>query len=283
MSDKKLPTIFESETSNLVKEGEPTEVVKQVGNKKTFEFMKLGKIPLLIFIVVILFELVVGFKILQTPVPKIKLLEPISGGKIVLLSDKTDVPVGDEVSVDIKVSTGGHVTDGTDVVLNYDPKLLEVSDETFFTPGEIYVDYPVLTIDSKNGVIKLSGISSVDQSGFNGIGVFGTLSFKTKKSGNATISVIFKKDETTESNIIETQTTRDVLAGVYNLDLKIGSKDLEPKEISFTETCAQYTQICVDSSGKQGVQECQGGKLKDNVCSFDPQLTLNCTVCEINK
>lgn len=175
------------------------------------------------------------------------------------------------------------MTDGTDLVISYNPALLEAVESSLFTSGDIYTEYPIVTNDVKTGTIRISGISASDGEGFVGTGNFGTLLFKTKKNGNTTVTVVFKKGLTTDSNIIETKTNTDVLSGVYNLDLAIGSRNLNQQNISQLGSCEGFSQICRDSNGKQGVQLCQGGKWKDNACVWDPQLTISCGTCEINQ
>ncbi len=283
MSKEKLPEVYESDMSLS-----PAQISSPGGelpNSSFSRFLKHYKVWIVILVAVILFGLFVGMNILQTPFQssRIKVLEPVSGGKIVLIADKKNLPVGDTVKVTIKISTGGHTTDGMDVVLNYDPNLLETAGSSAFSEGEVYDEYPIVSDDAKVGIIEISGIAYPDKNGFNGTGTFGVLSFKTKKSGNATIAVNFEKGLTTDSNIIETKTTDDILTKVYNLDLQIGSRDLGQVTTATSDRCEGYSQICWDGAGGQGTQECQGGKKKDDVCIWDPNLTTACDTCEIKK
>lgn len=174
-----------------------------------------------ILAVVVLVELAWAATILLTPVSnKVEKFPKIEGGQITLIAPEKDYKLGDSIEVTVGVSTGESVTDGTDVVIKYDPKVLEASSGAF-EKGTIYSEYPNIKVDSQDGLIQLSGISSTAGQGFQGVGVFGRLNFKTKAQGSTTLSVDFVKNATHESNIVENQSGKDVLVGVSNLNLNI--------------------------------------------------------------
>lgn len=181
--------------------------------------------PKLIFIVlglIIAAEVIFAVRTLTKPLPSPPAkLQPISGGKVVLLSPSKSYKVGEAIRVTIRVATGGRATNGTDVVLNYDPKILEASTSGAIRPGKIYSDYPILTADQKTGTIRVSGTTSAGSKAFNGIGIFATLNLKAISAGDTTLRVDFQKDSTTDSNIVESSTTKDILEEVFNLDLKV--------------------------------------------------------------
>lgn len=146
---------------------------------------------------------------------------PLSGGKIILVSDNTSYKVGEEFLVNIRVDTGGYTTDGTDLVIKYDPTILESTSEKAFEKGPIYQDYPVINIDNQNGMIQVSGIASLNKTpyGFNGIDTFGILKMRAKKAGSGSLDITFAQGSTGDSNIIETSQSKDVLESVQNLKL----------------------------------------------------------------
>lgn len=239
----------------------------------------LPHLVILIFILVILGEIFFGLKDVVSPISGVTNHNPISGGTIVLHSEKTNYEVNEKIDVQVKVSTGGHSTDGVDLVLNYDPNYLELDRESFFKKGLIYPDYPF--VDVENNTISISAISSTGGGTFNGVGNFGTLEFRAKKAGNIKLSLEANKDSTSDTNITETGSALDILEAVSSLELSIGSsgnskKDAEPN------SCENYTQICTNDKGMQGTQECSKGGIKDNKCSFDPVLTESCSVCKVN-
>lgn len=179
------------------------------------------KIIYLILGVVILVEVFFGLKVLtrSTPPPPAK-LQPLSGAEIILVSPKKEYKVGDNIPVSVRVSTGGHPSDGTDLILRYDPTLVEATISAL-RRGRIYPEYPVTEVDSKSGVIRMSGIASTSVGGFNGVGVFATLNLKAKQAGKTTLMVDFKKGETTDTNVVEAKTATDLLEEVSDLELTI--------------------------------------------------------------
>ena len=86
--------------------------------------------------------------------------------------------------------------------------------------GKIYNEYPVNELDQKNGLITVSGISSLT-GGVIPNGVFGTILFQAKAAGNAKIFLEFTKNSTNDTNLTDSKTSTDVLEEVKNLDLKI--------------------------------------------------------------
>lgn len=232
----------------------------------------------IVLILVIAVELIIGGRALLTPPPQISKLQPVSDGQVVLASDVRSVSVGDEVEVMIKLYTGGHSTVGTDLVLKYDPAFLEASDN-FFEEGVAYPDYPGVASDKSSGELLISGVISPDKKGFNGFEEFGTVKLKALKNGKTQVKVEASNGSTTDSNIIEVASAKDVLAGAYSLDVYIGGGAPQSKSDS-KNTCSEFTQVCFDDRGKQGTQTCDGGKLNKAICQFDPDLTQSCTSCQ---
>lgn len=172
--------------------------------------------------VVVIVELILGLKTLLVPLPKFTSisLQPITGASIFLSADKPNIKLGETVPVKVRIWTGGRVTSGTDLVLRFDPKILEAS-STAFVRGKIYTDYPLISVDSKNGVIRVSGIASTAKQTFSGVGEFGMINFKARAAGQTTLAVDFKKGQTDDSNVISIKTNEDVLEKVKDLKLTI--------------------------------------------------------------
>ncbi|MBI2011134.1 hypothetical protein HYS91_00020 [Candidatus Daviesbacteria bacterium] len=132
---------------------------------------------------------------------------------------------GCDFSVNVNLNTNGAETDGTDVVLKYDPNQLSVNS---ITKGTIYSDYPQAQANSSTGTINISGIAQVDNP-FSGSGVFATINFKTNSNaaaGTTKVSFDFdpaNKEKTTDSNVVETGTVVDILNTVTDGTYTIGS------------------------------------------------------------
>lgn len=125
----------------------------------------------------------------------------------------------------INLDTQGAQTDGTDVILFYDPTRFNA---TSIATGTIYADYPSSNIDSVNGKITISGLASVS-SAFSGSGTFATVNFTvvdTAPTGATAVTFDFdpnNKTKTTDSNVVERGTVADTLSAVTNGNYVIGS------------------------------------------------------------
>lgn len=133
---------------------------------------------------------------------------------------------GCDVTFTIELDTQGSQTDGTDVILTYDPTKMSIT-QTDITNGKIYADYPGNSVDATAGKVSVSGIAQVSEA-FSGKGTFATLKFKVNSaaSGNATLKFDFdpsNKTNSTDSNVVERGTVADVLSSVTDGNYTIGS------------------------------------------------------------
>lgn len=180
------------------------------------------KYLLYVFIAVVVAEVVWGIQTLLAPVPVQKSEEPVqaAGPSLSLTASSEDIKPGENFSVTVGLQTEGRKTAGTDIVLKFDPRFLEAS-TSGFVRGDIYSDYPPVSIDNKAGVIKASGIISLDGKGFEGPGLFGSFPFKAKMAGQTVIQLDYIKDSYADSNIVEFGTNTDILERVGNLEINI--------------------------------------------------------------
>lgn len=241
-----------------------------------------GNLIKLIFIflaIVVILELLWVGRVLFTPTKKSKPdhIQQLGSGSIILVSDKASYQTDEIIPVQIKLSTGGREADSIDIILRFDPKILEASNSSF-EKGELYKDYPLIDISQNLGIIKISAVALPDTYGFNGVGIFGKINFRAQTGGQTKIITDFKKGSTTDSNLIEAGTTKDILKEVFDLDLAIGENPITEQRGGL-KVCGGYKQYCQDISGRIGMQFCQGGVLQNEVCIFDPILTESCTSC----
>lgn len=141
---------------------------------------------------------------------------------ISLTTNVTSVKVGDKFTISINLSSNKK-TDGTDLVIFYDPKVLSLDIPSGKNPlilGSIYKDYPLNALDARNGKITVSGITD-QKGGTLANGIFGSLEFTAKQVGKTTISLDFTPGKTTDSNVIENPTGKDILGSVNNLEINI--------------------------------------------------------------
>jgi hypothetical protein len=133
---------------------------------------------------------------------------------------------GCDVTFTIELDTQGAQTDGTDVILSYNPAVMTIA-QTDITNGKIYADYPGNSVDATAGKISVSGIAQVSEA-FSGKGTFATLKFKVNSaaSGNATLKFDFdpnNKTNSTDSNVVERGTVADVLSAVTDGSYTVGT------------------------------------------------------------
>lgn len=132
------------------------------------------------------------------------MLSPTTGDYT--FSPNTDYPVG------IVVDTAGKVVDGVDVVINFDPARVQVVG-TRVEPTTILEEYPLNKIDNTKGEIKFSALT------FNPkalAGVAGTFRFRPLARGEVNLTINFTPEATTDSNIAEHGTAKDILGKVLN-------------------------------------------------------------------
>lgn len=139
---------------------------------------------------------------------------------ISLQASKQEIKIGDKVILTINLDSDIY-SDGTDVVINYDPKLLRISKDTSPVDiGVVYKSFPQNKVDTTLGRIAVSGVTDKKE-GILAEGVFGTVEFTAKAPGKADIGIDFKPSNTTDSNIIKTGTGQDVLEKVENTQINI--------------------------------------------------------------
>lgn len=215
-----------------------------------------------------------NFKI---PAPGVNAL---TDATISLIPDKVSYKSGDLVAVKAKLFTGGYTTDSTDLVVKYDPAFLAPEEDTFFAlAGDLYSEYPAMQIDRQQGMIGISGITVPGKNSFSGAGIFATLYFTALKDGQTKVSVNFEKGATADSNVVLSGSTKDILGIVKDTDILISETDLQPPQKN-NQSCDNFTQGCLDSSGSSGTQKCTGGSIKNGSCGYDSEFTESCEPCQ---
>ncbi len=148
-----------------------------------------------------------------------------SGATLSISPLSNNVKQSCDVSIDINLDTGGFDTYGTDVVLLFNPAVLEA---ILVQNGSIYGNYPTALFDNVNGKIRISGLASIS-SPFNGAGKFATVNFKVRSDaqiGATPITFDFDPNnlpKTNDTNVVEKDTLQDRLASVVNGEFQIGS------------------------------------------------------------
>lgn len=194
-------------------------------NKVNNSFFTGPKIIFAILGLVILAEVIYAVKALNVPtIVSVQQTTTTSAqteipGRISLSAPKTSYKVADLIPVSIAIDIGPKEISGADVIVSFDPNVLEVVPNGI-TKGRIFNEYPLLAQDAKKGKVSVSGISTL-KNVFSGTGQFATINFKAKAPGKTSLVVNFQKGSTTESNLVEAASAKNILETVTNLDLEV--------------------------------------------------------------
>jgi hypothetical protein len=164
-----------------------------------------------------------------------------ANGSITLSPDAGTFNVGDAFDMQVLLDTGGHETDGVDLIVLYDPGVLAVQDTdpitgTQISAGSIYTNTWANTVVPSLGEIRYSADVGEDGSAFQGSGTLATITFTvTAAISNTAVEVYCQDGWTGESNIVESETITDVL-GYANIASfqTTGSPSRPMPSISFT-------------------------------------------------
>lgn len=170
------------------------------------------------------------------PLITMALDQQLIGASLKLDPNSAALNVGDNLQVKILLDTGGLETDGAEVFyLHYPQDILEVIDADAaksgvqILAGSLYPNTLSNIVLPSKGTIDFSQVTAGGQK-FKGSGVLATVNFKAKKSGKAELYFDFKKDATTDSNVVSLGA--DALAFVNVADLIIknsnNSNELPP-------------------------------------------------------
>lgn len=128
-----------------------------------------------------------------------------SSGEYSFSRDQT-IPVG--LVVDSKEAS----VDGIDVIIYFDPKKVQVVGSSLATTT-LFERFPLNTVDNQKGQIRFSALS------FNTkpvTGIVGTFSFRPVSKGKISFTFDFTAGSTTDSNLAEHGTAKDILGKVEN-------------------------------------------------------------------
>lgn len=146
-------------------------------------------------------------------------------GTITLVSEAETLTVGDTFDIQVLIDTADHAADGVDLILLYDPGVLEVQD---IVDGGIYSNIRESTAVSSLGEIHFSA----DGTTFQGSGTLATITFQAVASVNNTaVKVHYNEGWTADTNIVESGTILDVLGHVNSVSLQINGSPSRPMPI----------------------------------------------------
>lgn len=186
----------------------------------------LPKFILIALVVIIGGEVIWGIWYLTRPLPqtpkqkteKSLLVEANPKASLSLSASQTSAKIGDNVGVVIKLDSGNRKLDGVDLVIKYDPKVLSLSTDSFIK-GPIFPEYTGQNIDQTKGVFSISSLTNNQQGKENKDGVLGSLTFKAIGKGSSLVSIDYEPNKTTDSNVIDSSLSKDILDKVTNISI----------------------------------------------------------------
>ena len=152
---------------------------------------------------------------------------------------------GETFVVEIMVNTGGSDVGGVGAKINFDPSMLQVLS---ITPGNLFGDYPIATIDNSLGKLSISGIVSSANNLYNGAGVFAQIEVKVIGTKSTQMVFDFTPGQTRDSNVAVTYGNGDALASVGSLQVLIDNSVPQPPASNVPNSVAQTQPISGQSS-----------------------------------
>lgn len=148
---------------------------------------------------------------------------PVGTAKLSLDPSQSNLKVGDQVKVNVMVSTGNDATSGVDVVLHYNPNILEVVDADAATPGiqimpgKLFDFQPANDVTLALGTINFSASQQpVSKPVQVSNGVLATITFQAKSTGSTPLQFDFQSGLLSDSNVIKANDGRDLLNRAVN-------------------------------------------------------------------
>lgn len=133
---------------------------------------------------------------------------PVGTARLTLDPAKASAKVGDEVSFQVKLDTNEDPSVGIDLLVKYDPSLLEPVDAdgqaagVQIKPGTGYDFVAVNTVTTAKGLINYSAAQQPTSDPVEVAGTtVATLTFKTKAAGRAAINFVSQPGNSRDTNV----------------------------------------------------------------------------------
>jgi hypothetical protein len=173
---------------------------------------------------------------------------------------------GEEFTLQILLNTEGEAVDGVDIRhLNYNPALLEVQDDNTsqsgvqVLPGSLFANTPANTVDTVNGRVSFSQVTSGGSSYSNTTNqVLASIRFRVLDTGSATLTLTAAPGVTTDTNVARADT--DILTSTQSASFSFTApQDTSNPSISITSPTSASTHSTQTSNITLG------GTASDNV------------------
>jgi hypothetical protein len=119
--------------------------------------------------------------------------------------------VNSSFEIEIIIDTKSEQVGGAGAIIRYDINSIKINS---IIPGDVFADYPILSINDKIGQANISGIVGSPNELYTGKGIFAKLNVTGIKTGETSLSFEFEKGKTSDSNIATTYAPYDILTDV---------------------------------------------------------------------
>ncbi len=127
-----------------------------------------------------------------------------------------DVAEGKDLEVEVVVKGNDELVDGVDANIAYDVNFLKVKE---MKKGDFFSNYPTLKDD--NGQVKITALGPKEGVKIFGDVVVAKLVFEVLDSGDTKLTIAYEAEATSESNVAEHGTAKDLLTEVTNGSYKV--------------------------------------------------------------
>lgn len=143
--------------------------------------------------------------------------QPSILGRLSLSPNQGKFKVGEKINLGIILEARNFPVNGSDIVINFDPTILTVVNDTVQTTP-LFPMYPRNWIDKEKGQIILTGLAtSSAQTAFSGPQLVGSITFIGQKPGISQVLLVrTDKEGSPSSTIIKAQGSQDILSEVKN-------------------------------------------------------------------
>lgn len=139
-------------------------------------------------------------------------------GKFSLESNATSYKVGTGIDLAITFEAPGRKLDGADIVLLFDPKVVNALG---FTEGTYFKLFPRKDIDNTAGKVSITALDAVPTEPISGKKTLGIIHFQAQKEGKSEIRFDFGKGSTTKTGLVESGTSVNILGTASGVTIKV--------------------------------------------------------------
>ena len=140
------------------------------------------------------------------------------------------ITVNSPFTVDIVLDSRDRQVNGVDVIVLYDPQILSVVDSNQAVPGiqvengTLFRTLLVNNVDENTGRITLT-LSRLNKQtpAITGTGTLASITFLPQQIGTTTFSFLFDETKTNTSNVIEAETSSNILTNTNDVSIEINN------------------------------------------------------------